>query len=913
MTEALSTETPTKTPSEVSAALFKDVKYYLIGNISSEIEKLLNAGGGKKDLYMSDVSTHCIADEEDDEVTEAKELFQLNVVKSSWIVKSVECGTLLPTKIFDPDGKYNLFKDVIICPSQVSAKDNKMLWSLVTCYGGQYQTRLTKSVTHLVTTSMKSTKYDTAQNHSDLIRTVTPDWIKECVLHRTRVDESRYHPRLLKAQDVDLQSTASAIADVTIKEEAPAASGPCASKALAPPAPFPAHSDSTKGATARPVTSRQLAQQATALRIKESVIGVNNADMDAEPTQPLQPLPRTPVAPPFAPRPTVVRPVMALSVRHRSPAPKSSAPQLTPPPPKPRQLIRSIPNSAGSENRTPKSSPRSNSTKINQLVPGLAHAPRQMLPSRAVVGMYSPVTGPGRMHLPAEVRMHYGHDPSEHIPEDACLLGCVFYIADYQKYLDAPTIDTWKQVISQYGGQVDESYSNRITHVLCEHQKSDVFQLALRDGKRLVTAHWLNDCLLVRKMRAPFMALHFPFVFGKEKPCANQIICVTNFVDDDRDRVKHMVTLLGAKYTGYMSRANSVLVAKIPGGKKYDKALEWRIPVVNIQWLNDLILGDLNALKLPLQPRYSPTNASQEFNVDVDRVVHLLEGWKIPVKISKEIWKKFQSSQVLRMLPDTHANAYPTSSVPTQANKNCSSAAPLKRQNDPLVDGNPEKRARLSNHDAVESDLAYVRGPVVVFTGLPRNRIDILTKQVERLGGKVTPFVCQYCTHLVTVAILRTVKFLIALNHVRHVVIPDWIEQSARANRFLDESCFAVRDNSTESAFCFKLHESLRRSNQKKVFKDLTFYLTPDVTPSKAILSEMIESAGGKIVKALPPISSILRFINVNGDPTFIIVSCEKDLYLCRELVHKNIAIQSSEFVVTGIMRQEVDYLTHRL
>lgn len=144
------------------------------------------------------------------------------------------------------------------------------------------------------------------------------------------------------------------------------------------------------------------------------------------------------------------------------------------------------------------------------------------------------------------------------VPEDACLLGCVFYIADYQKYLDAPTIDTWKQVctlhtllparpfcivnmlrigciyhftfcivsspfsfhlcvnlnffffqfpiklqifqlalcsmkprtvcdlqvISQYGGQVDESYSNRITHVLCEHQKSDVFQLVcLCDSK----------------------------------------------------------------------------------------------------------------------------------------------------------------------------------------------------------------------------------------------------------------------------------------------------------------------------------------------------------------------------------------------------------------------------------------------
>lgn len=38
---------------------------------------------------------------------------------------------------------------------QVSAKDNKVLWALVTGYGGQYQTLLNCKVTHLVTTSAK--------------------------------------------------------------------------------------------------------------------------------------------------------------------------------------------------------------------------------------------------------------------------------------------------------------------------------------------------------------------------------------------------------------------------------------------------------------------------------------------------------------------------------------------------------------------------------------------------------------------------------------------------------------------------------------------------------------------------------------------------------------------------------------
>jgi len=51
----------------------------------------------------------------------------------------------------------------------------------------------------------------------------------------------------------------------------------------------------------------------------------------------------------------------------------------------------------------------------------------------------------------------------------------------------------------------------------------------------------------------------------------------------------------------------------------------------------------------------------------------------------------------------------------------------------------------------------------------------------------VAPSSSRFCTHLVTVSILRTIKFLTALSHVKHIVTPEWIEQSSRANRFLGE------------------------------------------------------------------------------------------------------------------------------
>ena len=37
---------------------------------------------------------------------------------------------------------------------------------------------------------------------------------------------------------------------------------------------------------------------------------------------------------------------------------------------------------------------------------------------------------------------------------------------------------------------------------------------------------------------------------------------------------------------------------------KFDKATEWKIPVVNVSWLQDILLGDLSPLKLPVQPKY---------------------------------------------------------------------------------------------------------------------------------------------------------------------------------------------------------------------------------------------------------------------------------------------------------------------
>ena len=59
-------------------------------------------------------------------------------------------------------------------------------------------------------------------------------------------------------------------------------------------------------------------------------------------------------------------------------------------------------------------------------------------------------------------------------------------------------------------------------------------------------------------------------------------------------------------------------------GKKYQKALEWGLPIVNVQWLTDLVLGHMDALQLPLHMKYKQFGVADDFRVELIKVAHLL-------------------------------------------------------------------------------------------------------------------------------------------------------------------------------------------------------------------------------------------------------------------------------------------------
>ncbi|XP_041752102.1 PAX-interacting protein 1 [Coregonus clupeaformis] len=482
---------------------------------------------------------------------------------------------------------------------------------------------------------------------------------------------------------------------------------------------------------------------------------------------------------------------------------------------------------------------------------------------------------------PPQVHQLFGHEPGQEIPEDGFLVGCVFAIADYQEQMaDKQLLATWKRIIQAYGGIVDSSLNNRCTHLLCETQVSSMYVQALREGRRCVTAHWLNTILKKKKMVPPHRTLHLPFAFPPgAKPCSQHIISVTGFVDSDRDDLKLMAYLTGARYTGYLCRSNTVLICKEPSGLKYEKAKEWRIPCVNAQWLCDILLGNFEVLRQVQHSRYSNFNLQEPLIPNQHLVQNLLGAWRAPVKVSPGALAALQMQQKQKR---SESNSL-----------------------------HPNKKPRLEEIEAPTKKLPPESTPYIFFTGFEPTQVQQFMKRLHNLGGEIAES-AQKCTHLVANKVTRTVKFLTAMSIVKHIITPEWLEESWKSKKFVDEQNYMLRDAEAEVLFGFSLEESLKRAHTAPLFKGKYFYITPGICPSLTTMKAIIESAGGKVLPKQPSFRKIMEHKQNKYLPEIILISCENDLHLCRDYFLKNIDIHNAEFILTGVLTQNLDYESNK-
>lgn len=537
-----------------------------------------------------------------------------------------------------------------------------------------------------------------------------------------------------------------------------------------------------------------------------------------------------------------------------------------------------------------------------------------------------------KVPIVTETFNYYGHDPKENVPKDLPLHSCTFKIIDYENIHPSFKVK-WCSAIKAAGGTITENLQD-VTILICENRLSPLYSEAIKMGVRCVTIYWLNDVLAQKHLSYPWKALHMPLPFSKaDRPLVNHTITITNFKNKERREVKDMIIKTGAKYTDYFSVNNSLIICGSVGGEKYDRAIEWKIPIANCRILSDILLSENNrSLDVMLaQKKYQLFNRGDQLKLTTYADVKvLMSSWTKPIAVAEKKESEPSANLINGAAKnlDSALNSNGDSGFATSGSTNndleTSTNIKLEVTTDPAM---KEAKCQVASDDINKplengSDRAIVQAkkklrntdePVrILFTHLEQPLVDQLTKYATELGlgyanGPVN------CTHLIVDRISRTPKFICAFSHAKHILSYKWLVESHEAKNLLDESLFNLQDEIGESKFSLKLAYSLmkRKKYGRLLFDGFVFFVSPSVVAEVSSLKEMIESAGATMITRKLP--SKLQLIAMKVEKKrFVVVTCDQDLHLCSAL-DVTIPRVGVEFILSGILRQDIDFEAHRI
>ncbi|XP_050578684.1 uncharacterized protein LOC126916689 isoform X5 [Bombus affinis] len=191
----------------------------------------------------------------------------------------------------------------------------------------------------------------------------------------------------------------------------------------------------------------------------------------------------------------------------------------------------------------------------------------------------------------------------------------------------------------------------------------------------------------------------------------------------------------------------------------------------------------------------------------------------------------------------------------------------------------------------------------ILFTGISSNDY---SKLLTKLGASQVEDPTK-CTVLVTDKVRRTVKFLCALALPVPIVSVDWLINSEKVGHFIELENYILKDLAAEAKFRFKLGKSLEKAKEHKLLKGYTLVLTPNTAPPPLELKNIIISCGGKALLRPPP---------KLWPQQSVIISPKEDLADAKKFLAKapkTVTVQSTEFILTGILRQELEFNEFKL
>ncbi|KAL6051900.1 hypothetical protein STEG23_000264, partial [Scotinomys teguina] len=201
--------------------------------------------------------------------------------------------------------------------------------------------------------------------------------------------------------------------------------------------------------------------------------------------------------------------------------------------------------------------------------------------------------------------------------------------------------------------------------------------------------------------------------------------------------------------------------------------------------------------------------------------------------------------------------------------------------------GNPSRSRRAKPNQENQEAVA----PKVLFTGVVDSRGE---RAVLALGGSLASSVNE-ASHLVTDRIRRTVKFLCALGKGIPILSLNWLYQSRKAGCFLPPDGYLVTDPEQEKNFSFSLRDALSRARERRLLEGYEIHVTPGVQPPPPQMGEIISCCGGTILPSMPH----------SYKPHRVVITCTEDLPQCAIPSRLGLPLLSSEFLLTGVLKQE--------
>ena len=132
---------------------------------------------------------------------------------------------------------------------------------------------------------------------------------------------------------------------------------------------------------------------------------------------------------------------------------------------------------------------------------------------------------------------------------------------------------------------------------------------------------WLKDIFVAEQLLRPkARILHYPIPIPPERK--HLVICITNYTGRAREDIRKMITALGATYTAQLSANNTHLIAAVPSGPKYMRAVEWNIATVNHLWVEEsFVQWKMQAITKPAYNTFPPGVANAVGDSEVPQEV----------------------------------------------------------------------------------------------------------------------------------------------------------------------------------------------------------------------------------------------------------------------------------------------------